>query len=229
MGDAAGAVLSAEDFPDWNGAGSDFALENVTSRVSPNGRYLEFMSERDLTGYDPIDAATGKPDEEVYEYDARSGRISCASCNPTGGQPAGIEFGKMPPKLDGTPKLWSKDRGLAASVPGWTTFAGQGQTDYQSRYLTNTGRLFFNSNDTLVSADVNGKGDVYEYEPEATGNCSPTSNGPSIAFKPARTLKVKPKGKCQRRRTGGLRRSDLLGDRERRSGVPGRERCRSRR
>ena len=81
-------------------------------------------------------------------------------------------------------------------MPGWTTFTSQGQTDYQSRYLTNTGRVFFNSNDALVSADVNGKGDVYEYEPEGTGNCSATANGPSIAFKPARTFKGEVEGQA---------------------------------
>ena len=50
------AVLSMEDAPDWVGEGSLYAPEEMTSRVSPNGRYLEFMSQRDLTGYDPIDA-----------------------------------------------------------------------------------------------------------------------------------------------------------------------------
>ncbi len=179
------AVLSAEDFPDWSGAGSEYALQGVTSRVSPNGRYLEFMSNRGLTGYDSIDAATGKPDEEVYEYDARSGRMSCASCNPTGGSRRESNSARCTSMLTAPRNYGPRTRGLAAGVPGWTTFTGQGRTDYQSRYLTNTGRLFFNSNDALVSADVNGKGDVYEYEPEGTGNCSPTSNGPSIAFRPA--------------------------------------------
>ena len=42
---------------------------------------------------------------------------------------------------------------------------------YQSRYLSNNGRLFFDSADSLVAADVNGKEDVYEFEPAGVGGC----------------------------------------------------------
>ena len=45
-------------------------LTGMTSRVSPNGEYQAFMSERSLTGYDNTDANSGVPDEEVYLYDA---------------------------------------------------------------------------------------------------------------------------------------------------------------
>ena len=41
----------------------------MTSRVSPNGRYLAFMSDRSLTGYDndDVNEETGlHADEEVY-------------------------------------------------------------------------------------------------------------------------------------------------------------------
>ena len=41
------------------------------------------------------------------------------------------------------------DDWLAGSVPGWTTLARQ-DAPYQSRYLSNSGRLFFNSADALV-------------------------------------------------------------------------------
>jgi hypothetical protein len=41
---------------------------------------------------------------------------------------------------------------------------------YQSRYLSDSGRLFFNSSDALVSQDVNGTEDVYEYEPPGYTN-----------------------------------------------------------
>ena len=65
--------------------------ELVSSRVSPDGRYLAFMSERSLTGYDNRDAVSGQPDEEeVYLYDASTGHLACASCNPTGARPVGI-------------------------------------------------------------------------------------------------------------------------------------------
>ena len=41
----------------------------LTARVSPNGRYLAFMSAASLTGYDNVDVHSGVPDEEVYLYD----------------------------------------------------------------------------------------------------------------------------------------------------------------
>ena len=51
-----------------------------------------------------------------------------------------------------------------------------------SRYLSNSGRLFFDSADALVPQDVNGKEDVYEYEPPGEGSCTesvrPSANAP---------------------------------------------------
>ncbi len=52
----------------------------------------------------------------------------------------------------------------------WTL--GSGTERYQSRYLEDSGRLFFDSNDALVPQDVNGTEDVYEYEPPGAGNCT---------------------------------------------------------
>ncbi len=46
--------------------------------------------------------------------------------------------------------------------------------DYQSRYLSNNGRLFFDSPDGLVPAAVNHKEDVYEFEPQGAGSCQST-------------------------------------------------------
>jgi hypothetical protein len=45
----------------------------------------------------------------------------------------------------------------------------------QSRYLSNNGRLFFDSSDALVPQDVNGTEDVYEYEPPGAGDCTTSS------------------------------------------------------
>ena len=66
---------------------------------------------------------------------------------------------------------WSAETLWAASVPGWTPYA-LGQSIYQSRYLSDSGRLFFNSPDALVVQDINNNQDVYEYEPVEIGNCS---------------------------------------------------------
>jgi hypothetical protein len=40
---------------------------------------------------------------------------------------------------------------------------------YQSRYLSDDGRVFFDSSDALVPGDVNGKEDVYEWEVDGLG------------------------------------------------------------
>ncbi len=42
---------------------------------------------------------------------------------------------------------------------------GDRQVAYQSRVLSDEGRMFFDSADALVPQDTNGKEDVYEYEP----------------------------------------------------------------
>ena len=64
-------------------------------------------------------------------------------------------------------EIW-KDRWVAGDSPG-VDATDLSSALYQSRYLSNSGRLFFNSSDALVPADVNGTEDVYEYEPAGTG------------------------------------------------------------
>jgi hypothetical protein len=61
-------------------------------------------------------------------------------------------------------------------VPGWTPHESNGAL-YQSRYLSDSGRLFFNSSDALVPQDVNGTEDVYEFEPGGVGSCSVPGGG----------------------------------------------------
>ncbi|HEV3321626.1 MAG TPA: hypothetical protein VG147_05475 [Solirubrobacteraceae bacterium] len=176
------AALSGADVSDWN---SD-KLPDLTSRVSPNGRWLAFMSRRSLTGYDNRDAVSGEPDQEVYLYDGETGRLSCASCDPTGARPLGVQFevatGEPNMPLEGGNKTWKEDMWIAANVPGWTEF-GDGESVYQSRYLSNSGRLFFDSRDGLVPKDVDGTGDVYEYEPEGVGDCGPGASDGAVVFK----------------------------------------------
>ena len=66
-------------------------------------------------------------------------------------------------------------RQLAASIPGWTvpeeSVSGYAMT-YQSRVLSDQGRVFFDSADALVPQDTNGREDVYEYEPQGVGSCA---------------------------------------------------------
>lgn len=171
--------LSDEDRPDWGAppVGSPGDLQSTTSRVSPDGEYLAFMSERPLTEYDNHDANTGEPDEEVYLYRAPSaglplGRLVCASCNPTGERPIGVLDPKTGGLLVDTTTIWNRvgevGRWLAAIVPGWTAME-ENVARYQPRYLSDEGRLFFNSSDALVPQAKSGSMDVYEYEPVGVG------------------------------------------------------------
>jgi hypothetical protein len=164
------AVLSSEDRKDW-----DPSLVMQTTRVSHDGRYLAFMSNRALTGYDTRDANSGHPDEEVYLFDASKGRVVCVSCDPTGARPTGIPYPRLGSTLAGGRGVWEPGTWIAANIPGWTSDAEKYIAHYQSRYLSDEGRLFFNSSDALVSQDINGTEDVYEYEPAGIGSCSASS------------------------------------------------------
>jgi DNA-binding beta-propeller fold protein YncE len=193
------AALSAEDAPDWDGnALTKGTLRDETARVSPNGRYIAFMSNRRLTGYDNIDVneelregTTKHADEEVFLYDTPEQRLVCASCNPSGERPAGV----LDPGVLGSQgrgeglglvidrqEIWgpdTKENGeaenrvdhwLAGNIPGWTPIDST-RALYQPRYLSNSGRLFFNSPDHLTPEATGPKAKVYEYEPGA-GGCS---------------------------------------------------------
>lgn len=154
----------------------DPTVGNGWSRVSPDGRWLAFMSNMDLTGYDTHDAITGHPDEEVYLYSVASGTLVCASCDPTGARPVGVESNKTFSLVGGAMAngIWT-----AANVPPRTLYdGGGGGSRYQPRYLSNAGVLFFDSFDALVPQDVDGTQDVYEYEPVGDGSCS----GSSVTF-----------------------------------------------
>jgi hypothetical protein len=176
------AQLAAEDNPEWEGARvADTAY--LTARVSPNGRYLAFMSQASPAGYDNRDATSGKRDEEVYLYDSREARLSCVSCNPTGARPHGVfdteRAGEGLGLVVDRRKVWAeagREHWLAGNIPGWTA---QSLTTalFQSRYLSDEGRLFFNSPDHLVPQATSGKESVYEYEPSGVGSCESSSGG----------------------------------------------------
>ncbi len=194
------ATLSSEDLKSWGGgfAGGKYstsgaALSYVSSSVSPNGHYVAFMSNRSLTGYDNLDAVSGQSDEEVYLYDAIANRLVCVSCDPTGARPVGVFDGSggSAGLLVDRDLAWASGRGsgdhrLAGSLPTPSQTKGA-PPSYRPRYLSNSGRLFFDSPDALVPQDTNGLEDVYEYEPPASGsgesdNC--TSAGATFGERP---------------------------------------------
>jgi hypothetical protein len=159
------AVLSGEDTTDWSSE-----IKGLTARVSPDGHWFSFMSAGSLTGFDNRDAVSGKHDEEVFLYHAGNnggGSLVCASCDPTGGRPRGISSrGVDGGGLGPAPFEYGQ---VAAVLPGWTS------PFYQSRYLSNSGRLFFDSYDALVPQDTNSAEDAYQFEPAGVGGCSEVS------------------------------------------------------
>jgi hypothetical protein len=166
-----GLTVNTAQFIDKSGQAKDF-------RISPNGEWFAFMSNEDLTGYDNRDAVNGRPDLEVYEYNGRTETLACASCVPTGARPVGVENYKAG---------W-----VAANVPAPLEpfTAALREPHYQPRYLSDSGRLFFESVDALVPQDVDGVEDVYEYEPEDVGTCSSGSSSGSSIYKPAHAFEA---------------------------------------
>jgi hypothetical protein len=106
-----------------------------TAKLSANGLYLGFNSLRRLTRYDNTDANNGKPDFEIYLYNAATESLSCASCLPNGQRPS---YGAT---LKYTP---------AGSL-------------YPQHNVSDSGQVFFETTDSLLPRDTNGLRDVYEY------------------------------------------------------------------
>ncbi len=137
-----------------------------SSRVSPDGRQIVFMSNAPLTGYDNTDVQNGEAIGEVFAYDATAGggegRLRCVSCNPTGQRPRGRNL-----MVEGHfSNVWA-----AAMVPGYATEL------YGSRVISDDGkRVYFNAYEPLVSRDTNGRGDVYQWEALGSGDCTASSS-----------------------------------------------------
>jgi hypothetical protein len=134
------------------------------ARISPNGLHAVFAAYAPLTGYDNTDTVSGEADLEVFVYDATAnggaGALDCVSCNPSGQPPAGRNV-----PLEGVANEGFETGNWAAALipPPATSF-------YGSRVLTPNGnRVFFNSYESLLPADTNGKADVYEWEAVGSG------------------------------------------------------------
>jgi len=139
------ATLSANKA---DGANWSEVPQTQTARVTPDGNHIAFVSTAPLTGFDNTDQKTGKPDAEVFLYDAETEELRCASCRASGGRPAG-----------------------ASALPTWST------PYEQRRYLSDDGRrLFFETADALDVEDTNGLTDVYEFELPGKGTCTEASD-----------------------------------------------------
>ena len=152
--------------------------------TSPNGEWMAFMSSEELTGYDNRDIVSGQPDVEVYEYNARTEKLVCASCNPTGARPHGIQYGGLEEGLPlaGGASVWPESTWLAANIPSGPSPQSQAESQGPWRYLLNDGRLFFNAIDALVPKDVSGQENVYEFESAGVGSCTSGASSGSVVF-----------------------------------------------
>lgn len=119
-----------------------------TAEVSADGRGLVFESRvaRSLTGYDNGFEA------EIFAYDADTERISCASCDPGGAPPEDIP----------------------AQLTNGTFLPVSDNNTFMRRWISADGnQVFFDTVRPLSPRDTNGVQDVYEWEREGTGSCSP--------------------------------------------------------
>jgi hypothetical protein len=132
-----------------------------TAEASPDGRYLAFGSVASLTDNNNVGPCEVRgtdenaldlhfvdvPCHEVFLYDSVTGRLACPSCSPSGEAPLGNSTLRR-----------------IYEAKGWFP---------QPRYLTDQGRLVFDSSDRLSPRDTNGRvEDVYEAEPEGVGSCA---------------------------------------------------------
>ncbi len=148
------ATLSSGDGSNEGGAWTAAPLAR-TAQASPAGRWLAFQSESPLTGYDNTgpcaevaNAVVEAPCTEVFVYDSQTRTLTCASCNPSGSRALGS----------------ASTLGSTGKVVGYLP---------QPRYLTDSGRLYFDTPDRLVPGDTNGQvEDVYQYESGGVGGCT---------------------------------------------------------
>jgi hypothetical protein len=149
QGPAFSYASDAEDWTRWPSESQAY--------VTPDGRHLAFMSSEPLTGYENKDQA-GEAVHEVFEYNAESGQLACASCDPSGARPLGSAF------IGAT-------LGERASTPF-----------HQPRSLSDDGsRLFFSSPDPLAGV-AGGSIKVFEYEDGAIKLISGAEAGGEAVF-----------------------------------------------
>ena len=183
------ATLSGEDARDWGGppdSNGVFYAYKLSATASPSGRYLAFMSKLPLTGYDNRDATSGERAQEVFRYDSVTDELTCVSCEHSGRRPQSLVPGPAAEELSeefDPNQLWSGVE-AAAAVPEATKVDAGTISLYRPRFIQDDGRVFFNAADSLVAADSNGDGDVYEYEPTGVGSCSPSSGDAGTATVP---------------------------------------------
>lgn len=123
------------------------------TRITPDGRYLLFTSSAHLTP-----GAAADTSQDVYRYDAVTGKLILISHGPAGG--VGADGAFINP----------------------TSLLGGAECDSSSDHPTNAistdgTRVFFETQAALVPQDTNDRTDVYEWEAEGSGSCTQASSG----------------------------------------------------
>jgi hypothetical protein len=121
------------------------------SRTNSAGDVFLFSSRANLDDYDPGEFP------QVYRYELEEDRLQCLSCPPTGATASG---GALLQSITATNS--AAPLSYFALVP---SLALEGE------------RVFFESTEALVSGDVNGRRDVYEWEEEGVGSCKDRPGG----------------------------------------------------
>lgn len=134
----------------------------VTWSMSASGRYFAFSSFAPVTGYDNTAAtcrrtADGNAEgtcSEVYRFDADTGDVDCASCNPAGPPVSHARLGEQNALI----------------------------SNYWSRRVLDDGQVFFNTRDALDARDTNGAIDVYAYDGTAASLISTGTGSGASTF-----------------------------------------------
>jgi DNA-binding beta-propeller fold protein YncE len=149
------APLSTSDMDEATHNSGDWTASpsQRTAEASPDGSWVAFVSKAPLTGYDntgPCAVKADGPCFEVFLYDSVTKSLSCPSCNPS-------------------ESLRPLGQSSLALIPN---AIGAEESLQQPRYLTDSGRLYFDTQDSLSPFDSNaGVEDVYQYEPAGVGTC----------------------------------------------------------
>jgi len=158
-----------------NGPRTSWNFPKVTrmARVAPDGRHVLFMTRSDagfagrggFTGYDQNGVCPYDPTSfgcrELYVYSADTGRLACASCNPTGRTATSVALTDL---TEGSGSAWI--------------------TAHLSRALSDDGsRVFFSTAEALVPGDTNRTWDAYEYDvPSASVHLLSSGRDPTPSY-----------------------------------------------
>jgi hypothetical protein len=124
---------------------------DVPARATPDGSVFLFESQADLAGHE------GNGHRQVYRYEeeAPAGkRLRCISCNPTGAPAAAAG------QLESLP-----------SISAFEPFPPVNSLTQIANVTADGEKAFFQSGEPLVSTDVDGKQDIYEWQAQGSGGC----------------------------------------------------------